>query len=233
MATKFKQAAPGNYKIGRTQPIEFIVVHYTANKGDTAQNNLDYFARERVGTSAHYFVDEGGVYQSVKDIDTAYHCGSSNPVHPTCRNSNSIGVEMCNSVGKVPDAVRDHTAALVQQLMKRYGVPVENVLRHYDVTGKKCPAPWVANGAKWTEFKAMLGGNDMITQEQFDQMMDNYLAKRAKQEPSSNTTQFRDWATKQGIVAGDGLGNMMWQSWPTREQLVIMLFRALEEHNSV
>lgn len=73
----------------------------------------------------------------------------------------------------------------------------------------------------------------MITQEQFDQMMDNYLAKRAKQEPSSNTTQFRDWATKQGIVAGDGLGNMMWQSWPTREQLVIMLFRALEEHNSV
>lgn len=224
---EFKQAASGNYKPGRTQPIEFIVVHYTANTGDTAQNNLDYFAREKVGTSAHYFVDENEVCQSVKDTDTAYHCGSSNPIHPTCRNSNSIGVEMCNSVGGVPDAVRDHTVAFVQQLMKKYGVPAKNVLRHYDVTGKRCPAPWVDDSTKWDQFKAMLEVDDMITQEQFNQMMDNYLAERAKQGPSGNTDEFRNWAVENGIVAGDGSGNMMWQSWPTREQLAIMLFRAI------
>ena len=37
----FKQAYTGNYQKGRTQPVEYIVVHYTANTGDTAQNNLE------------------------------------------------------------------------------------------------------------------------------------------------------------------------------------------------
>lgn len=134
----FKQAHSGNYQKGRTQPIEYIVVHYTANTGDTAQNNLDYFFRTKTGTSAHYFVDENEVCQSVQDTDVAWHCGSKNPRHPYCRNANSIGIEMCNSVGGVPEAVRDRTAAFVRQKMKEYGLDVNHVLRHYDVTGKKC-----------------------------------------------------------------------------------------------
>ena len=182
----FKQAHSGNYQKGRTQPIEYIVVHYTDNKGDTAQNNLDYFARTKTGTSAHYFVDENEVCQSVQDTDVAWHCGSKNPRHPYCRNANSIGVEMCNSVGGVPEAVRARTAAFVRQKMKEYGIDSSHVLRHYDVTGKRCPAPWVDNPADWMEFKKMLEVEE-VTQEQFDKMMDNYLERR-------NAKPADDWA---------------------------------------
>ena len=183
----FKQAHTGNYQKGRTQPVEYIVVHYTANSGDTAQNNLDYFARTKTGTSAHYFVDENEVCQSVQDTDVAWHCGSNNPRHPYCRNANSIGVEMCNSVGGVPEAVRDRTAAFVRQKMKEYGLDVNHVLRHYDVTGKRCPAPWVDDPAEWMEFKKMLEEDDDMSYEQFEQYMNRYLTER-------NAKPADDWA---------------------------------------
>lgn len=183
----FKQAHSGNYQKGRTQPIEYIVVHYTANTGDTAQNNLDYFARTKTGTSAHYFVDENEVCQSVQDTDVAWHCGSKNPRHPYCRNANSIGIEMCNSVGGVPEAVRARTAAFVRQKMKEYGIDSSHVLRHYDVTGKRCPAPWVDNPAEWMEFKKMLEEDDDMSYEQFEQYMNRYLTER-------NAKPADDWA---------------------------------------
>lgn len=183
----FKQAHSGNYQKGRTQPIEYIVVHYTANSGDTAQNNLDYFARTKTGTSAHYFVDENEVCQSVQDTDVAWHCGSKNPRHPYCRNANSIGIEMCNSVGGVPEAVRARTADFVRQKMKEYGLDVNHVLRHYDATGKRCPAPWVDNPAEWMEFKKMLEEDDDMSYEQFEQYMNRYLTER-------NAKPADDWA---------------------------------------
>ncbi len=182
----FKQAHTGNYQKGRTQPVEYIVIHYTGIPNDTAENNAVYSAREYTGVSAHYFVDEREVWQSVRDEDTAYHCGSTRPKHPACRNYNSIGVEMCDSVGTVPAATRERTAAFVRELMDRYGVPVENVLRHYDVTGKRCPAPWVDNPAEWMEFKSMLEVEE-VTQDQFNQMMEVYLSQR-------NAKPADDWA---------------------------------------
>ena len=178
----FKQAHVGNYQPGRTQPIQYIVVHYTANKGDTAQNNLDYFARVKTGTGAHYFVDENEVCQSVKDTDVAWHCGSDHPAHPYCRNANSMGVEMCDSVGAVPAATMARTAALVRELMGRYNIPADHVLRHYDVTGKRGPAPWVDSPREWAAFKAMLEeDDDMLTQEQFNAMAEAWLAQRGGQ----------------------------------------------------
>ena len=89
--------------------------------------------------------------------------------------------------GTVPAAVRDNTAALVRALMERYAVPPERVLRHYDVTGKRCPAPWVDNPAEWMEFKKMLEGDDDMSYEQFEQYMDRYLSER-------NAKPADDWA---------------------------------------
>lgn len=158
----FKQAHAGNYAAGRSgKKIRYIVLHYTANRGDTAQNNLDYAARVVTKTSAHYYVDKNGWAQSVKDTDTAYHVGANSYVHKVCRNANSIGVELCDSVGSVPEQTRANAAKLVRELMQKYNVPLENVLRHYDVTGKKCPAPWVDKTSEWLAFKALLkeGGN--------------------------------------------------------------------------
>lgn len=214
----FKQAHSGNYQKGRTQPIEYIVVHYTANSGDTAQNNLDYFAREVTGTSAHYFVDENEVCQSVLDTDAAWHCGSENPKHPYCRNSNSIGVEMCDSVGTVPAATRERMEAVVRELMDKYGVPVENVLRHYDVTGKRCPAPWVDNPADWMEFKKMLEVEE-VKQEQFDAMMENYLERRNAKPADDWAKPYIQEAIDAGVMTDVGGTIQAPQGFVTRQEL--------------
>ena len=151
-----------NYRAGRTQPVRYIVMHYTANNGDTARNNCDYY--HRVGglqASAHYFVDEHGAMQSVRECDTAWHCGARAYWHPECRNGNSIGIEMCSrkradgSYYILPETVAN-AAALAREIMQRYGIDTEHVVRHYDVTGKRCPMPWVDDPAQWTAFLAML-----------------------------------------------------------------------------
>ena len=162
----FKQANEANFARGRTQPIEFLVIHYTANNGDTVQNNLDYFAGNAVGASAHYFVDENGYGQSVKDADTAWHCGASSYRHKTCRNANSIGMELCSrkdSKGNYyfMDQTVYNAAALARQLMQTYGIDRAHVLRHYDVTGKRCPAPMVDNPILWENFLNLLEDKTM------------------------------------------------------------------------
>ena len=151
-----------NYRSGRTQPVRYIVMHYTAGNGDTARNNCDYYHRvSGLQASAHYFCDEHGAMQSVRECDTAWHCGARAYWHPECRNANSIGIEMCSrkradgSYYILPETVAN-AAALAREIMQRYGIDTEHVLRHYDVTGKRCPMPWVDDPAQWTAFKAML-----------------------------------------------------------------------------
>lgn len=173
----FKQAHSSNFKTGRTKPIKYIVIHYTANNGDTAKNNADYFSRTpNISASAHYFVDEKEVWQSVLDKDTAYHCGGNTYKHNECRNANSIGIEMCSrkdATGKYyfKDEVVKRTIALTKEIMKKYNIPVTNVIRHYDVTGKICPAPFVNDEKKWRDFlsklsasttKKLENGNDIV-----------------------------------------------------------------------
>ena len=237
MPAPFRQAARGNYLPGRTGNIAYIVVHYTGNRGDTAENNALYFAREWTGTSAHYFVDQGEVWQSVRDEDTAYHCGSNHPVHPSCRNYNSIGVEMCDSVGAVPAATMARTAALVRELMDKYQVPPERVLRHYDVTGKRCPAPWVDDPGQWAEFKSVLEDNDMLTQEQFNQMMAQYEKSKALPVPDNEPADWEreavEWAVQNGIMVGDGNGNLMLHSNITRAQFVTILKAYHEKRDTI
>lgn len=162
--TGFKQSNFENYRTGRTAPVRYIVVHYTANKGDTAKNNADYFARATTKTSAHYFVDEKEVWQSVREKDTAYHCGADTYRHPECRNNNSIGVEMCllDKSGNIRPGTIDTALSVVRQLMAAYDIPIDRVLRHYDVTGKNCPRPMVENPQLWEDFKKELEGVDTL-----------------------------------------------------------------------
>ena len=163
-----------NYRAGRTQPVQYIVMHYTANNGDTAKNNCDYYHRAGgLQASAHYFVDEHGVMQSVREGDTAWHCGARAYWHPECRNDNSIGIEMCSrkradgSYYIKPETVAN-AAALAKDIMQRYGIDTDHVLRHYDVTGKRCPMPWVDDPAQWDAFKASLSPEENTNEEDDD-----------------------------------------------------------------
>mgnify|MGYP005889696843 CR=1 FL=1 len=177
---EFVSCDPSNYRAGRTQPVRYIVMHYTANNGDTAKNNCDYY--HRVGglqASAHYFVDEHGAMQSVRECDTAWHCGARAYWHPECRNGNSIGIEMCSrkradgSYYIKPETVAN-AAALAREIMQRYGIDTDHVLRHYDVTGKRCPMPWVDDPAQWTAFKDMLTPKNTTTDEEDEDDMVRY-----------------------------------------------------------
>lgn len=171
---EFVACNTGNYRSGRTRPVQYIVMHYTANNGDTAKNNCDYY--HRVGglqASAHYFVDEYGAMQSVHEDDTAWHCGARAYWHPECRNDNSIGIEMCSrkradgSYYIKPETVAN-AAALAKDIMQRYGIDTDHVLRHYDVTGKRCPMPWVDDPAQWDAFKASLSTEENTNEEDDD-----------------------------------------------------------------
>lgn len=144
-----------------TGRVKYIVVHYTANNGDTAANNIKYFQSAYRGASAHYFVDEKEIWRSVADKDVAWHVGAKSYKHAYCRNTNSIGIEMCsrkNSKGQyyIKTDTINNTAELTRDLMKKYNVPVERVIRHYDVTGKMCPEPFVRDTKEWQDFKKSL-----------------------------------------------------------------------------
>ena len=178
---EFVSCDPSNYRAGRTQPVRYIVMHYTANNGDTARNNCDYY--HRVGglqASAHYFVDEHGAMQSVLECDTAWHCGARAYWHPECRNGNSIGIEMCSrkradgSYYIKPETVAN-AAALAREIMQRYGIDTEHVVRHYDVTGKRCPMPWVDDPAQWAAFLAMLTPEHPNEEEEEDMVRYNKI----------------------------------------------------------
>ena len=156
-----KIADKSNFTVGRTKSIQYIVIHYTANNGDTAQGNANYFNSANRNASAHYFVDENEIYQVVKNSDIAWHCGASKYVHAYCRNNNSIGIEMCSrkdSAGNyyIKEETQKKAAQLTAELMDKYNIGIQNVIRHYDVTGKNCPEPFVRQPEQWTAFKNML-----------------------------------------------------------------------------
>lgn len=166
-----KNLTTQNFNTGNIGRIKYIVIHYTANNGDTALGNTNYFKSYR-GASAHYFVDETSIYQSIEDKNIAWHCGANSYKHPYCRNSNSLGVELCSYItgGKYafkPKTV-DNAVWLVKELMAKYNVPITNVLRHYDVTGKICPEPYVRDSEAWVAFKDKLTKSETKAEEELE-----------------------------------------------------------------
>lgn len=172
-----KMISKFNFYVGTLSRLNngYLVVHYVGGLG-TAKQQCEYFAGGNRGASAHYFIDfNGDIYQSVEDQNSAWHCGSNTGYkHPKCRNTNSIGIELCcRTTGDKNKAdanwyFEDATVAaaieLVKELMKKYNIPLDHVLRHYDVTGKTCPAPYVFNTGKhtWSQFQAAIRGESSI-----------------------------------------------------------------------
>jgi len=156
-----------NYTAGNNRSIKYIVIHYVGAVS-TAKNNADYFKSTYRGASAHYFVDENDIYRVVADKDVAWHCGTTGKYyHSSCRNSNSIGIEMCcyknNGTLDISDKVVERTIELTKELMAKYGISASNVVRHYDVTHKNCPAPFVKDSSRWTAFLTKLSGSTTTT----------------------------------------------------------------------
>lgn len=147
----FKQCGSDHMTRGRSRAIDRIVVHFTATLA-SARNNATYFARnEGQGASAHYFVDDitPEIYQSVAEGDTAWHAGDW---QMNCR---AIGIEVVSAGEDFSATEVEKLGWLVRKLMAKYGIGASGVIRHYDVTGKLCPAPYVA-ASKWAALKAAI-----------------------------------------------------------------------------
>lgn len=225
MSIPFKQCNSRNYRKGREFPINWICLHFTANNGDTAQNNADYFAREGgLNASAHYFVDTERIVQSVKDGDTAWHCGRERggSYYNDCRNANSIGIEMCsvirNGVYVIPEETMKRAAKLTRELMAKYHVPISRVCRHYDVTHKQCPEPWVRNPKQWENFKKMLTEKEVenMTEQQTRNIVKQEISKAESAKKVYNSVaECPAWAkdtvqklVNKGFLHGDDKGNL-------------------------
>ena len=108
--------------------IKYLVIHYTNNDGDSDEANGKYFAREVVKASAHYFVDDDSVTQSVPDNFAAYAVGGKcqsahHPYYGTIKNANSISIEMCDNhkdgTVHICDETLANTYALARALRKK------------------------------------------------------------------------------------------------------------------
>lgn len=157
-----------------TNKPKFIVLHYVGAAGQ-AKANADYFYNVDRQSSAHIFIDKNETWRVGYDDMAMWQVGDGNYsrvgayngyVKPgMATNYNTLGIEMCQTVvsGKtvydwpIDEAVIEQALLQTKAWMDKYNIPFENVIRHYDVSGKMCPGCWRHNNwAKWWEFKARL-----------------------------------------------------------------------------
>ena len=125
-----------------------ITIHDTGNKtpGAGAAAHAEYIKGLKEKTSWHYTVDDISIYQHIPDTEKSYHTSDKEA------NESSIAIELCvNSDGDFYKTV-ENAEWLVRELMKKHGIPAENIRAHRDWTGKNCPASLA--GETWEEFLA-------------------------------------------------------------------------------
>lgn len=142
--------------------IEWIVVHYTGMI--TTQGDPDTaswaIARSKRAASTHYLVGDRGdrsdILQLLPVEYAAYHVGAKDDgkLIP-CYNGNSIGVDLCEcklDCSSSSVSCNDwyftletlaNGARLIAYLAQEYNIPTDHIVRHYDVTHKRCPRPFV------------------------------------------------------------------------------------------
>lgn len=136
-----------------TNEITGIVIHYTANPGSTAMENRDYFEGLKdshiTQASSNFVVGlDGEIVQCVPTWEVAY---ASNT-----RNFDTVSIECCHpdETGKFNEATYKSMVQLTAWLCEKFSLTEEDVIRHYDITGKICPKYFVENEDAWKQFKS-------------------------------------------------------------------------------
>ncbi|AWO73869.1 N-acetylmuramoyl-L-alanine amidase [Geobacillus thermoleovorans] len=143
--------------------VKKLVLHWTANPGASAANHFTYFDRTIIQAqryaSAHIFVDKNEALCIIPLDEVAYHAndGTYRGVPELKPNANflSIGVEMCVEKDGTfhPDTI-SRTEDVFVELCKTFKLdPIKDIVRHYDITHKNCPAPWVKDSKVFEDFK--------------------------------------------------------------------------------
>ncbi len=157
--------APLKACITRTpnRTIKYLAIHYTAGASSAPGRAIGMkVGWERTKrASADFGVDDGAMVQFNPDLKN-YRCWSvGDPKNPysgggqlygTATNSNTISIEICSSLVKgydaskanhdgwfYTDAALENAVKLAKILMAKFNIPIERVVRHYDISGKVCP----------------------------------------------------------------------------------------------
>ncbi|MBE7719869.1 peptidoglycan recognition protein family protein [Lacrimispora indolis] len=132
-----------------------IVIHYVANPGTTAKQNMNYFNSlqdqkgiKKISASSHFIIGlEGEVLQGIPIYEMAYSTSKE-------KNVDTVSIECCHpdETGKFNDATYDSLVNLTAWLCRNLGLTEKDVIRHYDATGKDCPRYFVAHEDAWKTF---------------------------------------------------------------------------------
>ena len=140
----------------KLKKVNGIVVHYTANPGATAMNNRDYFEGLKdshiTKASSNFVVGlEGEIVQCVPTWEIAYASNS--------RNIDTVSIECCHpdETGIFNKKTYQSMVDLCAWLCLKFDLDENDVIRHYDVTGKICPKYFVENEDAWRKFKSDIG----------------------------------------------------------------------------
>lgn len=153
--------------------VKGVILHWTANPGADDDDHVKFFDGADGGGSryagAHIFVDRDSALLDIPLNEVAYHANEKQSkiakfiaTSPAYKGGNAnlttIGIEMCvEKDGTIhPDTVT-RTVSIVSELCKMFKLTTDDVYRHYDITSKNCPAPWVSNGQLFLDFKNRVG----------------------------------------------------------------------------
>lgn len=140
-----------------------IAVHYVGNPGSSAVANRNYFENQKNGgkyVSSHFVIGLAGEIIQCIPLDEWSYCTNQ-------ANGYSISIECCHpdSTGKFTPETETSLAELCAYLLEKFGLGADDIIRHYDVTGKQCPLYWsptpyqpaeIAN-ARFKAFKEYVG----------------------------------------------------------------------------
>lgn len=158
-----KFTRPGNKLVG----VKGIIIHWTANPGAPAINHFNYFNNGAGGryASAHIFVDSKEALCIVPQDEVTYAANETGKSKVAKFNGNfgytngnangcTISLEMCvEKNGEISSTVVQQSVKIVADLCKKYKLTEKDVYRHYDITGKSCPTPFL-NDSKFELFKS-------------------------------------------------------------------------------
>lgn len=129
-----------------------IVVHYTGNPNTTAEQTKSYFTNlattGETYASSHFIIGMDGTILQCVPLNEESYCSNS-------RNVDTVAIECCHPdrSGQFTDETYHALVKLVRYLADAYGLDSDQVIRHYDVTGKLCPYYYATNEDAWLAFK--------------------------------------------------------------------------------
>lgn len=136
----------------KTKKITGIVMHYTANPQATAMQNRNYFEglkdSHETSASSNFVIGlDGEIVQCVPTWEEAYASNS--------RNIDTVSIECCHpdESGKFNEATYRSMVQLCAWLCLKFDLDSDDVIRHFDVTGKDCPKYFVEDEKAWSKFR--------------------------------------------------------------------------------